>query len=338
MTQILLLIILLLGAFFTTQMICFLARKKSWYDIPNSRSSHSIPTPKGGGVAFVLMFFCAVVYVFAQGLLLVNELLAFVVCLLIAVLGFMDDLWELSAKVRVVIHLAAVLLVLLLLGGQPEISVFSVSLNFGVISYCCVVVAFIWLINLYNFMDGIDGLAALEAVFVSLAASCLVWQQDAYTEMFLLQSLAVSVLGFSFFNLPPAKIFMGDVGSKFLGFVFGVFGLITIDHGLMSVWTWSVLLGIFVVDATTTLVRRFFSNEVWYQAHRSHAYQQAATLYGGHAKVDWFVCLLNCFWLFPIAWATVIFEDWGVVLVLLAYVPLVFLGEYVKSRNKLEVS
>lgn len=198
--------------------------------------------------------------------------------------------------------------------------------------------AFTWFINLYNFMDGIDGIAAVEAIFVCLAASFLCWDRGANTEALLLLCLLVSVAGFLLINWPPAKIFMGDVGSNFLGLIIGLLGLMTINNGVLNIWTWSILLAVFVVDSTGTLVQRFRSGEVWYYAHRSHFYQLAALKFSSHRKVDLGLIALNCCWLFPLAWSSVEYPGLGFVLMLVAYIPVGVAGVYYKSKFQININ
>lgn len=337
MNESLILVLLFCSSFLLTKIFCFLAVKKHWFDIPGSRSSHSIPTPKSGGVAFVLTYLSAVSYLFFCKELPQNDFFALLAGLIVAVLGLVDDFKNLSIKLRISVHFAMVLLALFFLGGPPEILFFSSHFMFQetgflYLGYFIVALALVWLVNLYNFMDGIDGLAALEAFFVSIAASFLVWTQGANDTALLLLCLAVSVSGFMLLNLPSASIFMGDTGSNFLGFTIGVLACITINEGLLNVWVWGVLLGVFVVDGTVTLIERMRAGEVWYHPHCSHGYQKAAMKYGSHGKVDIGITLINFFWLFPLAWLSSQAAGWGVVITLLAYSPLVVMVKYYRKN------
>ena len=154
------------------------------------------------------------------------------------------------------------------------------------------VIGVVWMINLYNFMDGIDGLAGVEAVTVSAVAAILLWSQalDLVTSCLL---LAAAVLGFLFWNWPPAKIFMGDVGSGFLGFVFAVLAIWSGKSGAVPLLIWLLLLGVFIVDATVTLVKRVARGEKLYEAHRSHVYQLAVQAGYSHKQVTLTVLLIN---------------------------------------------
>ena len=157
------------------------------------------------------------------------------------------------------------------------------------------VFSLIWLLNLFNFMDGIDGLAGGQLFFVSILTLFIVISSDNVL-ILLSATFAAAAAGFLFWNWPPAKIFMGDVGSSFIGFSLGVMALLSMHHGSMTVWTWVLLLGVFVVDATLTLAIRFKDKKRWYEGHATHAYQNAARYYKSHAKVTITLLLINFLW------------------------------------------
>jgi Fuc2NAc and GlcNAc transferase len=137
-------------------------------------------------------------------------------------------------------------------------------------------------------------------------------------------ALAAASAGFLVWNWPPAKIFMGDVGSGFLGFVFGLFALSSYQERPSLLWTWLILLSVFVVDSTLTLIRRLVSGERWYEAHCAHAYQHAARRYGLHSKVTLAVAAINAAWLFPLAWLASIRSDRAPLIAVAAVVPLIY--------------
>jgi Fuc2NAc and GlcNAc transferase len=183
----------------------------------------------------------------------------------------------------------------------------------------------VWLTNLFNFMDGIDGLAGMEAVCVSVFGGILLFHGGlaSYSQLFWL--LAAASLGFLLWNWPPAKIFMGDVGSGFLGFTLGTLALFSSSSNSGLIWPWLILLAAFIVDATVTLLRRMFSRARWYEAHRSHAYQHAAQAWASHTKVTLAVAVINIGWLFPLAWAASRFPQAAPAFAVVAAVPLVFI-------------
>lgn len=295
-------------------------------DVPNQRSSHTQPTPRGGGLAIVLGFSLAMLVLFFSDLLSLPHLLAFMGGGgLVAAVGFIDDHRPLAARWRLVAHFMAAALGLIGLGGIPALQVFGSTFELGWIG--CVLAAFylVWVLNLYNFMDGIDGIAGVEAVTVSLSGALLYWLLGQSAAVLLPALLAAASAGFLFWNFPPARIFMGDAGSGYLGLILG---LLALQAGFVEpslLWSWLILLGVFIVDATLTLVRRLGRGEKVYEAHRSHAYQHASRRYGRHLPVTLGVLAINIFWLLPIAcWVALGGE--GVVGILLAYTPLVWLA------------
>lgn len=307
-----------------------LALRHSLLDIPNQRSSHSLPTPRGGGIAIVLAFYLGAGTLVLTGRVDIPHILGLSGCGLgIAMIGLWDDLFHLSAARRIVVHVGCVLLALnffpsnctsLLPGGEGIAPVVEwgvrLLLVFGVV----------WLVNLYNFMDGIDGLAGAEALSVALGAGIILFSLGETGNYFpLLLLLAASVLGFLLWNWPPARIFMGDACSGFLGFCFGMFALLTTCSTSMTLWTWLLLLGVFVVDATVTLLVRICRGEKFYQAHRSHAYQILARRTGSHLKVTLGCLGINWLFLFPLASLSVYRPEYGLLLVIFSYTLLTIL-------------
>lgn len=184
----------------------------------------------------------------------------------------------------------------------------------------------VWLLNLYNFMDGIDGIASIEAITACLGAAWLYWLGGLSGAAMLPLLLAAAVAGFLYWNFPPAKIFMGDAGSGFIGIVLGGLSLQAAWVSPPMFWCWLILLGVFIVDATYTLVRRSLRGDKVYEAHRSHAYQFASRKYGKHLPVTLTVAVLNLCWLLPVAYCVVQFGLDGALGVVIAYVPLVALA------------
>ena len=287
------------------------ARRRNLLDIPNQRSSHSTPIPRGGGLVFSSLFLLLVLFrlLFCPGQddqLLIALLAGGVI---VAGTGWLDDTRGLSPKVRLGAHFFAVAAALAILGGFPSLYLGFATVPLGIFGSIVALVGGVWMINLYNFMDGIDGLAAGEAVIVSFAAYFMTsWAGDAEVS-FLLLMLAAFVGGFLFWNWHPARIFMGDSGSCFLGFVFAVFAIAGERAGTAPALVWAVLLSVFTVDATLTLLKRARQKKDLAVAHREHLYQQVATPGRSHEKTTALflaatvlVCLLA--WLFKRAFFT----------------------------------
>lgn len=311
------------------------ALSRSLMDIPNARSSHSVPTPRGGGVAIVISFLVALPVLSMLGVL------PWVLCwallgsgLSVAVVGFLDDHGHIAARWRLLAHFGAAFWALFFVGGLPPVELFGFQVQLGWLGHLIAALYLVWLLNLYNFMDGIDGIASVEAISACLGATLLYWYLG-HTELAIVPALlAISVIGFLYWNFPPARIFMGDAGSGFLGISLGVLSLQAAWAAPNFLWSWLILLGVFIVDATWTLFRRLLRGERVYEAHRSHAYQFASRQFGKHLPVTLAVTAINLFWLFPLAF--LVGTKWidGAVGMIVAYIPLLILAMRFKAGEK----
>ncbi|MDR0210295.1 MAG: glycosyltransferase family 4 protein [Pseudomonas putida] len=323
--------IFLILAFFSSLILTGLLRRyalaRSIIDIPNARSSHTVPTPRGGGVAIVITFLaCSFLYLFVerdQWQLLTGVIGSGV---LISLIGFMDDHGHVAARWRLLGHFCAAIWLLFYLDGGAPLEVFGLKIDTPWVIFAFWTIYLVWLLNLYNFMDGIDGLASIEAITCTLSICTIYWFLGLEHLVILPLLLAVAVLGFLFWNFPPAKIFMGDAGSGFLGIMLGALSLQggRVSPSIFIVWL--ILLGVFIVDATYTLLRRILNGDKVYEAHRSHAYQFASRLYGRHLPVTLGVFVINVFWLLPLAF--IVAKGWvsGSVGLIVAYLPLIGLA------------
>lgn len=333
---------------FVTSLLCTglivkLAPRLGLVKAPTSRCSHIIPTPRGGGIAFVITCLSAI------GLLYWNELISggsisvlFVGGFLIAAIGFRDDLYPISVKNRLCAQLVIIAASVYALSPLPAAELWGFKLETSWMLWAIATLGMIWWLNLFNFMDGIDGLAATEAISVLVAASILISFQNSSVdsiEQAVMVLLAVSLLGFVRVNWPPAKIFMGDAGSTFLGYMSGMLALMTLVTGALNLWVWLILPGVFWVDATSTLLRRMIRGDRWYQGHQSHAYQRGSRFLEGsdsqnhrrqkaHRTVTLSILAINVCWLFPLATSALIWPEWGILFVAIAWVPLLVLAAY----------
>jgi len=311
------------------------ALARSMVDIPNARSSHSLPTPRGGGVAIVLSFSASMLFV-AHGHLVPGDVLIALggAASLVALIGFMDDHGHIAARWRLLGHFLAAGWALYWLGGVPSISAFGFTLNPGWLGVLVAAFYLVWMLNLYNFMDGIDGVASVEAISVCIGM-CLLYVLAGHGQLIVLPMLlSAAVLGFLWWNFPPARIFMGDAGSGFLGVALAVLSLQAAWEAFELFLCWLILLGVFIVDATFTLFRRLLRGEKLYEAHRSHAYQFASRRYGQHLPVTLGVLAINLLWLLPIAAAVALRYLEGVAGLLLAYIPLLALALFYRAGGK----
>lgn len=335
MTFLLLIVFAVVASIFLTWLLRRYALAKSIIDVPNARSSHSVPTPRGGGVAIVISFLISLPILLSSGF--IDEP---IMCALlgagggIALLGFLDDHRHIAARWRLTGHFLGAIWILFWIDGFPPITAFGLDLDLKWLGNILAAIFLVWLINLYNFMDGIDGLASIEAICVCICGGFLYFYIGEASASILPIILAAAVAGFLFWNFPPAKIFMGDAGSGFLGITLAALSLQAAWIAPQLFWSWVILLGVFIVDATMTLLHRLLRHEKVYEAHRSHAYQFAARHYKAHKPISLTVGLINIFWLFPWAFLVATQEIDGLIATLIAYSPIIFLGIKFKAGAK----
>lgn len=332
--SILFLFIFFMLAFAMTYFMRTYALKKNIIDNPNERSSHSTPTPRGGGVAVVCSYLLALaVLIYSQQLTLHIGLTLIAAGFVIALLGFLDDHGHINSMLRLAIHFLVAIGSVISLGSFAEVTIFN-GLQLGFIANIIAVLFLVWLLNLYNFMDGINGIASVEAITTTVSIAILYYVLNTSLNSDLLWLLAACVFGFLLWNFPKAKIFMGDACSGFLGLTLGILALIALKENLALFCAWIICLGVFVVDATYTLIKRVFSGYKMYDAHRSHSYQILSRKWGSHTPVTLAVAAINLLWLFPIAYITTT-QQWAYpeFAILIAYLPLVFLAIKLKAGN-----
>ena len=316
----------LLGSWAMTWGLRRYALARNVLDMPNSRSSHQVPTPRGGGMAIVVAFSLALVVLALSGLLPAPLFYALSGSgALVALVGFVDDHRPLAARWRLLAHFLAAAWGVFWLGGMPEVVMPVVGELPGWLWGLLGLVYLVWLLNLYNFMDGIDGIAGMEAICVCLGGVMLYVLVGRYELALMPTVLALASAGFLFWNFPPARIFMGDAGSGYLGLLLGLFSLQAAWVAQELFWSWLILLGVFIVDASVTLLRRLLQGARVYEAHRSHAYQHAARQLGRHLPVTLAVVVINLCWLLPLSLWAARGGD-GFFILLLAYAPLIVLA------------
>jgi Fuc2NAc and GlcNAc transferase len=316
---------LVLISAFTTRQLVSNSHRISSLDIPNERSSHLTPTPRGGGIAFVATSLVGFLLLLLDSELDRADLLALCCAgAIVAIAGHLDDRQKISgATIRLGFHALGAIILIVGIGYPSQISLFDRTVNTGIISSILGVLYLVWLLNLFNFMDGTDGIAASEAMFVCVAGAILNYR--ALSDMNFSAAaivLAASTFGFMLYNWSPAKIFMGDVGSGYLGIVVGGLSLMAAKQQHELLWVWIILLAVFVSDATVTLIRRLLRKQKPHVAHRSHAYQHLAIRFNSHAKVSLLLLAVNIVWLLPIAFLVADKQLAGTTGVVVAYIPL----------------
>jgi Fuc2NAc and GlcNAc transferase len=330
----LLLLLTITGSWALTGFLRRYALAKNLIDIPNDRSSHSVPTPRGGGIAIVVSFLASLPVLNSADWLTTPVCLALAGAgAVVAAAGFLDDHGHIPARWRLLVHFCAAAWGLYWLGGFPVLMVFGDFPDW--LSYVCVAVYMVWLLNLFNFMDGIDGVAGLEAITVCCSGALLAWLVTPDSSVWMLPALlAAAASGFLAWNFPPARIFMGDAGSGFLGIMLALFSVQAAKIAPQLFWVWLILLGVFIVDATVTLCRRVVRGEKFYEAHCSHAYQYASRTLGAHRPVTLAIGAINVFWLLPVASLVALKKMDGVLGLAVAYAPLLWLALYFKAGDR----
>lgn len=285
---------------------------RSMVDVPNHRSSHVVPTPRGGGLAIVLAMVGAWGLMPLLGLGVPGSWIALGAAVVVAGVGFVDDHNHVPAGVRLLGHVLAAVAIVWGLGGPPSIEFAGADLGAGLAGSFLAVLLVAWWINLTNFMDGIDGIAGAHVVAVCLGGAWVNAIGGAGLPLILGPvALAAAASGFLFWNWPPARIFMGDVGSGFVGAMIAV---LTLQAGQVNAdlaWAWIILTGTFVVDASMTLAVRIVRGEKLAQAHRNHTYQYLATRWGRHRDVTVLWTAVTACWLLPCALG-VAWDGWTV--------------------------
>ncbi|MEV9499446.1 MraY family glycosyltransferase [Aliarcobacter butzleri] len=317
-------IILLLISFLLTYFIKNYMIKKSLVASVNERSSHTVPTPHGGGIAIVITWFIGLFYIYFIGQIENNLFYALLFGAVISIVSFFDDIYELSPKLRLIIQAIVAIGGLYFLGGFETLTFGVFDIQNPIFTNIFAFFMIIWFINLYNFLDGINGYAGSEAIFLSLAGFILFGGNH-----FLV--LTVAVLGFLYWNWNKAKIFMGDVGSTLLGYNVAIFTIYYANQELTNFWIWIILFSVYWFDSTLTLIRRKLNKERLSQAHKKHAYQRLTQAGWSHYKVTNYSIGLNI-----LLFAIVFFISNIFVAFLFSFVVLVLSMKFIDSKKAFE--
>ena len=263
-------------AFILTGLAAWYAHRSGMVDRPGERHSHAVVTPRGGGIGIILALFIASTYLISSG----DEVWSKCILpglLVLALLGWQDDHASLSVRLRFVIQLVVsiYLVACAINNGWME----------GVGSILLAVVFLVWMTNLYNFMDGSNGMAGLQGVFGGAVLFSLFDSAGQHNLALASACVAASCAGFLPWNLGNARVFMGDVGSISLGFVFGALLVIGVGNQVFSLPVALMVMLVFVTDSTLTLIRRILKREQWYNAHKQHLYQRLIARGWTHGRV-----------------------------------------------------
>jgi len=275
-------------SFLLTYFIMKFALKNKIVSVPNERSLHLVPTPHGGGLAIVITWYIGITGLYLAGIIEAKLYFALLSGILLTIISLIDDLIGLKPSIRLLFHFITSIAAFAFLGGLRQLAIPGINMNYMFIIYPIAIVGMVWFINLYNFMDGVDGFASLEAIIICLVLFTL---SGNIINLLLLSCVA----GFLFWNWPKAKIFMGDVGSTQLGFILVVMGIYFHDTFEFSILNWIMITSPFWFDATLTLLRRWRNGEKLGEAHKKHAYQRIVQSGFSHLKVNMFLIGINAF-------------------------------------------
>jgi len=271
------LIIVLLSSAYGTYLIRKIAIHQNIIDIPNNRSSHVVPTPRGGGLAIVLTWYLGLLGLRYLDLIESHLLYALLSGSVLAIAGLLDDLFSLKPWIRILFQVFSVTAGLYFINGFNSIFLGNYELFSPVLFTVVAFIGAVWFINLYNFLDGIDGYASVEAILIAAGMYLI-------TKNLVFLILIVSVLGFLVWNWPKAKIFMGDIGSTQLGYILVILGIYFNNSKELNIFGWMTLTSLFWIDATLTLFRRWRNREKLSLAHKKHAYQRIVQYGFTHRK------------------------------------------------------
>jgi len=276
-----------------------IATKKNILDIPNIRSSHLQPVPRGGGLALAVAWYVSIIILFLFNEIQNDLFFAMLCSIPIAIVGLLDDIVTISPKIRLIVQALSSALAIFFLGGMKSVDLGFIILNSTLIFSLIAIMGIVWFTNLFNFLDGIDGFVSLEIIYIGFAAFILLGLE-------LPLILAAATAGFLLWNWQPAKIFMGDVGSTLLGFTVGIFAIYYQNTNKSSVIIWLMLASMFWFDATLTLYRRWRNHEILSVAHRKHAYQRIVQSGFSHQRTVIYSGVLN-FSIMGLIWLAVLY-------------------------------
>ncbi len=283
-------IVAILGGFLLAVIVTWAAKnyamRSGIMDSPNERSSHTVDTPRGGGLGIILPVLIALVAIWltnsydrgvSTGLLLVVVLLGAV--------GWLDDRYGLHVLLRIAAQTIGGLAVLGTIGTFTHLEIAGNTISLLSLAAPMTLFWFLWMTNLYNFMDGIDGIAAAQAAIAGCVLGIWFTIHEDHVMALCSYVIMAASLGFLVWNWAPARIFMGDVGSSTLGGVFAAMALVAYQTHRIPFGAFLLLFGVFLADATATLVKRILQRKKFWRAHREHFYQRAVIAGWSHAQV-----------------------------------------------------
>lgn len=293
---------------------------------PHVRGTHTRSVPAGVGLSLVIIcLIILIVFWFHPTYFPRNLSMALIISgTLIAGISFLDDHQHVAPNIRLGIQALSVGFALYEIGGFPEFYVLNHVFYLGWFGHIFAFVGMLWLVNLYNFYDGIDGQVGTQTVFVSINLAAMIYLLGFLSLSWFLLVLATSMLAFLCWNWQPAKIFMGDVCSCFLGFIFAALMAYTARDNTIPLLSWLILLALPIIDMSYSLIVRLLKGYSYHESHCSQAYHHAVVRYGSHQAVVLRGLAINLFWLAPFAWATFIWPEYDLWFFLVAITPIFY--------------
>lgn len=294
---------------------------------PHAHGTHTQAIPRGVGLSVVIVCLITLISLLFTHVNFPASLALVLIIggLILAAVGFWDDHGHISPLIRLLVQAVVVLFTLYQIGGFPILYLFNQPIVVGLAGNVFAALGMIWFINLYNFTDGIDGQAGCQTIFVSINLAAMAYLLGFLSLSWLMLVLSASMAAFLFWNWQPAKVFMGDVCSCFLGFLFAGLMAYTARDQMIPLLTWLILFALPITDMTYTLIVRLLKGYSYHQTHCTHAFQQAVGRFGSHQAVVLGGLAIHLFWLAPFAWASFLWPQADVWFFLIAIAPVFYL-------------
>ena len=304
-------------------------------DTPKERSSHTEATPRGGGCAIWIAYSIGLIVLMKIGRIEVPTFIGFLGAGSLAMFsGLFDDIAKdgIKAETRLILQIIAIAWAIFWLGGVEQVQIGSVVWKWGYVEQILLALAMLWVINITNFMDGLNGLASSEVIFVAGIAGLLAWASGDALSLLLCTLLVATTTGFLPWNIRNAKIFLGDSGAYFLGMMIALLALTSAQTGSVSPWCWMILFAIFLGDSTVAKIRRMAGNiKAWKEPHDTHAYNHLSRYWNSHGKVTIAMSAMNVTVLAPLAIVAWRYPQWSVGIALVTFAAMATLAVYFGS-------
>jgi len=319
----------LMSAFLTYKLINF-SKLLNLIDTPNERSSHTSPTSKGGGISIILLTLITVIFLYLEKTIDTSFGMSLILgSAIIAITGFLDDLYNLSIIRRIILYSLSIFMAIIFLMPETHLVIGNMKIEMSIFAYLFYAIYIFWLLNLFNFMDGMDGYAGVQTISTALFTWLVLCNRIETNEHLILLVILFSTLGFMMWNWSPAKIFMGDVGSCTLGFMFALFSVYTSSQNYLSISIWLILLSPFIGDASFTLIKKIINGGKWYQAHNNHAYQKLYQIGFNHRIIAGGLLVVNLICIWPLAYTAILHPDIELYVLLMCYCFIALVWGYI---------